>query len=248
MTITKKKYLNNFSLKWANVFFDSFYSKPKVDIIYEWQYTQKKGFSQDFYTLALDLPKNEEEILSNFEKNTKYEINRAKTKDNLEIKTVNCESKQDFYSFYNTFASSKKLPLININETDSFIENNIYVIRAAFYEGEPIVYHTYVTANNRARLMLSASLFRDSDNSFKNLVGRANRLLHWEDILYFKEQNFLIYDFGGINKDKKNKETQAINKFKECFGGELIKEYKNQIPLTFKGFLFLLCKRLIGKF
>jgi lipid II:glycine glycyltransferase (peptidoglycan interpeptide bridge formation enzyme) len=79
------------------------------------------------------------------------------------------------------------------------------------------------------------------------MIGRANRLLHWEDIRYFKSQGYLIYDFGGIGVDINDKEKQAINKFKECFNGVRVKEYKSLVPVTFKGFLSVFYKKIIGK-
>jgi lipid II:glycine glycyltransferase (peptidoglycan interpeptide bridge formation enzyme) len=79
------------------------------------------------------------------------------------------------------------------------------------------------------------------------MTGRANRLLHWEDIRYFKNQGFSTYDFGGITADINDKEKQAINKLKECFGGVKTKEYKSSAPVTLKGFLVLLYKKIAGR-
>jgi lipid II:glycine glycyltransferase (peptidoglycan interpeptide bridge formation enzyme) len=79
------------------------------------------------------------------------------------------------------------------------------------------------------------------------MIGRANRLLHWDDIRYFKNQGYSIYDLGGISIDVADKERQAINKFKECFGAVQVKEYKSFIPVTFKGFACLFFKRIMGK-
>jgi lipid II:glycine glycyltransferase (peptidoglycan interpeptide bridge formation enzyme) len=108
--------------------------------------------------------------------------------------------------------------------------------------------HAYITFNNRARLLHSASLFRKAnDVSLKNLIGRVNRLLHWEDIKYFKENQYLIYDFGGIDNDSTNQETQYINKFKMGFGGKVVKEYKSLIPVSLKGYLYLFYKKITGK-
>jgi len=236
-------------MRYGLTYFDEPYQKVKADIIREWQYSTKRTFSEDFFTLFIDLTKEEDAIFGEFEKNTKYQINRAKNKDNIKILTLN-EKKQrnDFYKFYNAFAASKNLQPAGEREIDLLIDNNMFKIRAAFYNEEALVYHSYVIANNRARLMQSASLFRDStDSSFKNLTGRANRLLHWDDICYFKKNGCLIYDLGGISTDKNNTEAMAINKFKECFGGTPVKEYKSQIPLTVKGFFFLLGKKLAGK-
>jgi hypothetical protein len=57
----------------------------------------------------------------------------------------------------------------------------------------------------------------------------------------------LIYDLGGIDMDKSNKETQAINAFKESFGGRVVKEYKSLVPVSLKGLIYLWGKKLIGK-
>jgi lipid II:glycine glycyltransferase (peptidoglycan interpeptide bridge formation enzyme) len=121
-------------------------------------------------------------------------------------------------------------------------------IRAASVNNEKIVFHSYVTTCGRARLLHSASLFRESDDSaYRNLVGRANRLLHWDDICYFKNEGCRTYDLGGISMDKSNMETQAINKFKESFGAAVIKEYKSYVPASFKGLIYLCGKKLLRK-
>jgi hypothetical protein len=236
-------------LKYCLTFFNELYNVSGIDIIREFQYAKKRIFSEEFYTLFIDLKESEDVIFSRFEKNTKYEINRANKKDNIDTMTLDAqENKHLFYEFYNKFAILKNLQPIGTKEVDMLIDNNMFTIRAASFNNDYIVFHSYVTANGRARLMQSASLFRESDeNSYRNLIGRANRLLHWEDIRYFKQQGCLIYDFGGIAVDTNDEEKRAINKFKECFGGSAAKEYKSFVPLTFKGFSTLLCKKIMGK-
>jgi lipid II:glycine glycyltransferase (peptidoglycan interpeptide bridge formation enzyme) len=230
------------TLKLGITFFDEPYSPhPDVDIIQEFQYQKKRNFSEEFFTLFTNLNNNTQAIFNLIAKNTKYEIKRAVERDNIVIKTLDAEkTKQDFYDFYNRFALTKNRAPIGIAETDSLIENNLFSIRAAFLDNDIIVYHTYITANNRARLAQSASLFRESDdNNFRTLIGRANRLLHWEDIQYFKQNSFEIYDWGGVSMDLRDGEKQDINKFKEAFGGTLVKEYKSQIPVSTKGWIYL---------
>ena len=49
-----------------------------------------------------------------------------------------------------------------------------------------------------------------------NIIGRANKRLHWEDWMYFKKLGISTYDWGGVfayNSDN------GIDKFKEAFGG-----------------------------
>ena len=249
MLIYPRKYLKFINFRHGFTYFDEPYGKVKADIIREWQYSEKrKAFSSDIHTLLIDLTNAEDVIFSGFDKITKHQVNRAETKENFTIATFDStwEGKNDFFKFYNTFALSKKLPPIGEEEFNFLFNNNSYIIRSASYNDEVLVYHSYIIANKRARLMHSASLFRNStDTAFKNMIGRANRLLHWDDICYFKRNGYLIYDLGGVSIDKNNQEGQAINKFKEGFGGKIVKEYKSYIPLTLKGLIFLLCKKII---
>jgi hypothetical protein len=47
--------------------------------------------------------------------------------------------------------------------------------------------------------------------------------------------------------DLQDKEGQDINKFKEAFGGTLVKEYKSLIPVSTKGLIYLCLKKIAGK-
>ena len=59
-------------------------------------------------------------------------------------------------------------------------------------------YHAYVYDNKYTRLLYSCSEFRSQDKEARNFIGRANKYLHWQDILFFKNNNLVCYDFGGI--------------------------------------------------
>ena len=243
-------YSNRF-LTYGISFYDDIYSikDNKIDVLRLDQYSRKYFYSHIHTTLHIFLSKNESEIFENFEKNTKYEINRAKNKDNITIRSLNLpEEKQLFYDFYSVFSEQKKLPPLGTRETDLLIEAGKFLIRAAFCaDGTLLVMHSYILSNNRARLAHSASLFRDSgDNAFRTLTGRANRLLHWEDIVYFRQKGYSIYDLGGINTDKTNSETLSINKFKECFGGTVVNEYNSLLPVSLKGLFYILYKKIKG--
>jgi lipid II:glycine glycyltransferase (peptidoglycan interpeptide bridge formation enzyme) len=109
--------------------------------------------------------------------------------------------------------------------------------------------HAYVISDNTARLHQSCSLFRNSDNSeYRNLVARANRYLHWDDIVYFKKLGLLWYDLGGWYGGNENKEQLAINVFKESFGGLLKEEYSYFIPWTIKGKISIFFHSILNVF
>jgi lipid II:glycine glycyltransferase (peptidoglycan interpeptide bridge formation enzyme) len=117
-----------------------------------------------------------------------------------------------------------------------FVEQKNLCLRYASKNNEIETMHAYVISDNTARLHQSSSLFRTSDNpEYRNMIARANRLLHWDDILYFKNLGLKWYDLGGWYGGNTNKEQLAINIFKESFGGSQKEEYSYIIPITFFG-------------
>lgn len=217
------------------------------DILKKNQFEQSGSNATLFHTLLIDLNQNEDTIFENFEKNTRYEINRAKKKDQISILNIDPEKNASlFFDIYDQFAETKNLPFLDKKEINQLIKKKMFIIRMAYSNDEiPLVCHTYIIANGRARLSHSVSLFRDEEAHVdKNLVGRANRFLHWEDILYFKNTGFKTYDLGGIDTNENNTETQSINKFKQSFGGQIVQEFNILEPKSLKGFLYLTLKRL----
>lgn len=142
-----------------------------------------------------------------------------------------CETTSDikgFISLFNDFVKRKNLfNIINENELENF--GDALVIRTArLRNGTNIVYHSYLLDRSiqRARGLYSVSVIHDDQISpaDRALTGFANRCLHYEDMLYFRNQGFITYDMGGYAFDTKDKSLQGINEFKDSFGGELIEE------------------------
>ncbi len=188
-------------------------------------------------TLVIDLQQDEKLLLSNLNSNTRYEVRRAREKDGLlcfawDKKEAGVLDR--FRSVYEVFAQQKGLApvgssrLLHLSET-----GNLEVSWSARADGEALVYHVYLAVANRARLLYSASLFRaSSDAEFRNLVGRANRLLHWEDMLRFRAAGVKTYDFGGWYAGKEDAEKLRINSFKEGFGGKMEQYWNAEQLLT----------------
>lgn len=207
-----------------------FSSNPsRKDIVKFIQYSQCQSRSEFYgfkrekcFTKIIDISQNNDEIFRKFKKNTKYEINRAKKEGII----FNVEEKpEQFVKFYNVFAESKKRPLIRLEYIKSF-KNNLIITKAS--DGRcDLVMHAYLIDSEakRVRLMNSASLFRYETYIDKSqLIGMANRYLHFADILFFKDRKFIIYDLGGYDYELKDDECMAINKFKDSFGGDLLEE------------------------
>jgi hypothetical protein len=206
---------------------------------------RKNAFSvEEKATLISDLSKTGEELFSFFRKNTRYEIKRAKEKDAVICGTfLQCgeDSKEKlarYLDFFNTFAESKHRTLCTPEEFACYIKNGSFCVRCAEKESQILVTHAYIVSDGKARLHQSASHFRNTgDAESRNLAGRANRLLHWDDMLYFKSLGIQYYDFGGIYLGQADKEKALIAQFKLAFGGEVCHEYVYLSPVSLLGWL-----------
>jgi lipid II:glycine glycyltransferase (peptidoglycan interpeptide bridge formation enzyme) len=181
------------------------------------------GFQcENFYTIHIDLSNTEESLLTNCSKSTRYKIKRAR-REGMQFTLSN--DIEQFVKFYNKFASTKNMaPISNIDLER--VQNHLHITQA-IYENEILAMHTYFFDKEikRACLYHTASLFRNvDDSSTRQLIGRANRFLHFEDMLYFKSLGAKQYDLGGYAVDDSNEERQQINEFKKGFGGEIVKE------------------------
>jgi hypothetical protein len=191
------------------------------------------------HTLFVNLLENESDIFKNIKKTTKYEINRALDKDQINCSFnyhPNIYDIEIFENFYNKFAKRSGLGKLNINIISRYLLNDKIILTSASFNNKILVYHCYLNVGKMIRLLKSANNF-DEENISKNIVSRANRLLHWKDILEFKEQNFNIYDFGGIYLGKRNKKLISITEFKLNFSQHPIELYDCIKPITIVGFI-----------
>lgn len=188
------------------------------------QTTQPKlGFLRKIsYTKFVDLTIDTNELLKGFEKNTQYEIRRAQREG---VEFSDQITLHEFVEFYNIFAETKQRKKITYNSLEPFIEN--LKITKAMAGGNCLVVHLYLCDQtaSRAQLRYSATHFRkETNHDTIKLIGYANRFLHYSDMCYFKDLGYKIYDFGGYAYQTNNQDLAKINKFKDCFHGQLVKE------------------------
>lgn len=187
-----------------------------------------------------DLTKTEEEIFSSFSKSCKYKINRAAREgvcvSIYDATQITDQMIEDFVDFSIEFHKTKDLPF---ERRDKLVEEfksvrtlgQIELAEAKVGE-KVVVYHTHYVDDERAFLKESVSLYRVENDVPKNLVGMANRYLHFEEMKYFKRCGIKIYDWGGAGESE---EVKTITEFKESFGGEKISVYDSVHCRTLKG-------------
>src|SRR5205807_10670344 len=126
-----------------------------------------------------------------------------------------------FADYYDDFARTKALRRVFRPRLDALAENRMLMLSRVTHEGMPtLVWHAYAAASGHVLLMHSASLFRSyADSSDRNLIGRANRYLHWHDLLWCKAAGYESYDLGGIHLGGEDPEASRITASKLAFGG-----------------------------
>ena len=178
-------------------------------------------------TLVVDLSASEDEILGQMSKGTRYEVQRASKRDALAAdvyETPDGATLAAFVAYYGDFARSRSLAPAFRPRLEAMAAAGMLVLSRVTREGDDtaLAWHAYAAAGRRALLMHSASRFREaSDSAERNLVGRANRLLHWHDMLRFKERGVPDYDLGGVDVAQRDPATARIAAFKKGFGGQL---------------------------
>ena len=183
-------------------------------------------------------------IFSGFLPNYRNEIRKAE-KDGLVI-----EFTKDFdwyLNFHNEFSISKGLPIVR-KELLAAYQDDLIV---SFVKCDDIILcahvHQIYPTIGVVRLLFSSSYrFKILGNS--QLVGRANKWLHWEDMKNFKEMGIVYYDFGGYSGSAIDQKKIGIDKFKKGFGGNLVEtiEYTSISYYCFSGVYYFVKKIING--
>lgn len=174
-------------------------------------------------TILIDLSLSEAELLKACRSNTRYEIQRA-MREGAQF-AVNCDH-QRFLSFYTDAARNRPLPATSDGYLRSLGDNAC--ITEGLVGGQLIVTHLYVVdrSSARARLIRSASMFRELHRDGQSKIGRVNRFLHYQDMLHFKDEGLRWYDLGGYYPPEveTTEDMKRISEFKSGFGGERVQE------------------------
>lgn len=230
LVLHKKKHGIHFYTVW---FAKEPLKKSGIIAYHEYMGNKIKDNAVAFDTLITNLEETEEEIKQRFSKSCKYKVNRA-ARENVSFEIfqngeITEEILDDFCDFFQAFWESKGTSLDDREklkrDLKSYRATGSLTIAYALVNGEKAVYHTHVSDKNIARLLHSASLYRlqqDGEGNTKNLIGMANRLLHFEEMKYFKNLGKMTYDWGGAGRGE---DVIHITEFKESFGGTPVRYY-----------------------
>jgi hypothetical protein len=191
--------------------------------------------------LLTDLTKEEDAIAADFDTTCRYHIRRAGKSDGVSLQYIEDPEPrlEEFRAFYDDFANEKSLYPADMKWLVGACRAKQLAFTVAMHEGEPLVWHAYVIFGNSAGLQYSCSCFRNREREFRSRVARANRWLHWQDMLQLKARGITRYDWGGLFSDESTPERFGINNFKRSFGPKPLRAYDCTVPLTLRGRLWL---------
>lgn len=205
---------------------------------------------QEYHTCMNDITMPEEEMLAAINKAVRYQFRRSE-KDHIEIRFYTKADIDQHPELLDTFAdiyermyqSKGSDTKLNLEAVKKYLAADAIVFSAVWHEGEMLVFHSYICDDKDARLLHSASCFRE-ESADQSMIGRANKRLHWEDILYFRKKGLIRYDWGGISDfDNPN----GIDEFKLKFGGEKITYYNIFAGNTLLGKLAVTAMKLMKR-
>lgn len=234
------------SLRFGYVLHDNEYQAEEVDIVHIVHRSKpaQHALIAPASTVMLRLNLPEHSLLKGLPETTAYEIRRSE-RDHIScqfIEKVKPAELKAFLEFCDAFVRLTSNPSPDCSWLETLrVAGTLRISVARNASREQIVYHAYWVDGKSCRLLHSVSLHRQAtDNKERNLISRANRLLHWRDLLHFKSLGMELYDFGGWYPRLDNKHMLGINRFKESFGGQVVFGAHCDIAITPKGRIWLL--------
>jgi hypothetical protein len=227
-------------LRLAEFFYDEREAETRVDIVrYRFRTRPAEGCtSSDFHTLVCDLSLDPDALLGRMNEQTRHQIRRA-ARDGFRCEAYPRPDEwwvEQFVAAYDGFARAKGLPPANRERLLGLRAHGaLDLSRMVSAEGRVLVWHAHIRTAGWMRLLHSASQFRGADKAEASLIGRANRLLHWLDMERCRAEGLAVYDFGGWYAGQTDEDKLRINRFKEGFGGEVVRQFNADRPNTWKG-------------
>lgn len=204
--------------------------EPYSEIIWPTGFNFRKPLTriQPQKTLVLDLTRSEDDILSDFDKNSRYNVGLA------ERKGVQVIIKEDYdpelYQLLERVSKRNQFRIFEEDHYKKFFELDDKNLKTRLFLGrykKKIISAYLVVFFNKKAICLHGS----SDLRYKK-VKPAN-LLVWKRAQYAKEQGCELLDLWGIDKNR----WPGMTSFKKSFGGNSY-TYPKSRDVVFNKFLY----------
>jgi predicted hotdog family 3-hydroxylacyl-ACP dehydratase len=172
-------------------------------------------------TVCVDLGKSVDDLSKALQRKCRQKIGHIeKMSSRVNIARNGPQTRRDFLALFNSFAHAKDhVSPIDARTLDLHAPHaDVFVI---YLDGRPMCAHSVLrdAESAHARLLFLGSR-RLEDPGAATLCSDLNRFLHWHEIRLYRDENFRIFDFGGVRDDPHD----GIARFKRSFGGVPISE------------------------
>lgn len=219
------------------------YRNRAAPVANAWPYRGRPP-DRPLHSLLSDLDATPEAIAARFDETCRRHVRRAERQDGLrhEVIADAAAGLEEFAEFYDRFARQKGLWLADRHWLARAAQAGQLMLSCASRGGDRLVWHAHLRAGRTAQLAHSVSLYRGSGDDYRALVARANRWLHWRDMIEFEAAGLRHYDWGGVFAPESTPEEAGINRFKRSFGGRPILAYQCAVPVTLRGRLWVVIR------
>lgn len=195
---------------------------------------------ETFHSIVIDLKRDRRALWEAMHKDTRYEVRRAIERDGFKYRGLaraDAATVTRFISFYEEFAREKRLAVPDVRRLEALAQAGSLDLSVVHDpDGRELGWHAYCRGDERVVLLYSASALPWTQESEKrNMIGRANRLHHWEDLVRYRDEGFSTYDLGGWSGSGPRGALRGIDAFKEGFGGAVVQDWNCALPRSLKG-------------
>lgn len=238
----------------GEVWFDEPVEQPKPDVIF-YRHSRARAASRPAtatYSFVTDLTAERDAIYAGFGKHCQAEIQRAQREPGLVVEAARLPRSPDeveqMLAFHRRFANGRGIPPADCRQVRAAAAANRLLLSVVTVDGEPVVWHSYLASHGQfARGLQSASAADKSDSKARRTVSRANRLLHWADMVALQEAGFTTLDWGGRFADECEPHKKGINDFKRDFGARPVEYTEWTEPTSLRGHAYLALRPVVGR-
>jgi len=203
-------------------------------------------------TLLLDLRKPEEALFAGAKKDLRYEVRRAE-RDGVVTSVADAgdsRMRQQVVAFGVEWARQRGQAVPDADWFDVLAVAGVLDLSCGVgSDGSPLVWHVHYVVCRHARLVaMYTHRMGTDDRAVRQLVGRANRKLHWDNILRFQGTGLTAYDFGGWYDGRADEALLRVNAYKEEFGGEHAVQFNAEHARTARGRLAAAWRDRLGRY
>lgn len=193
----------------------------------------------------IDLEQPEEVIFKNINKSTRRNINKAMKSETFKFIEHKCPTDEQidaFSLFYNKFAKEVNIKKCDKRKLKSIRDKGALIITYITDETDEVLCSHAHFCNNYQSFGIYSAIYRygKGDSYTGQLVGRANKLLDWKNILNAKKRGCKWYNFGGKITNPNDAKGQNVNRYKSSFGSVNGYDLRIYTANSFYGKLFLL--------